>query len=225
MMEVLAGARDDQREADLRRLLRRFHLLRFDPVSDFDAAVHIYRRCRSHGVTPRGCPTAWLPRWRGGQTRRCWRRTPTLPGWPELSASRSAKRPVAPRFPAMTTVGLVGTGSMGSARGAGLRQSRSARSASGRHATLGAAQAAAAKEPSWERPAASVAPVARTTPTTASAPTPEAQILPPRSPLAVGAFDVLGSRRRPIPSPRQKRRGGCHGRPPPGAGDCRLVVG
>lgn len=61
-MEVLAGARDDQREADLRRLLPRFHLLRFDPVSDFDAAVHIYRRCR------------------GGQTRRCWRTTRLCPG-------------------------------------------------------------------------------------------------------------------------------------------------
>jgi len=59
-MEVLAGARDDQREADLRRLLRRFHLLRFDPVSDFDAAVHIYRRCRSHGVTPRGMPDCMI---------------------------------------------------------------------------------------------------------------------------------------------------------------------
>jgi predicted nucleic acid-binding protein len=54
VMEVLAGARDDAREADLRRLLLRFELLSFDPVTDFDGAVHIYRRCRAAGVTPRG---------------------------------------------------------------------------------------------------------------------------------------------------------------------------
>jgi predicted nucleic acid-binding protein len=54
VMEVLAGARSDQREADLRRLLLRFHLLRFDAAADFDAATRIYRRCRSAGVTPRG---------------------------------------------------------------------------------------------------------------------------------------------------------------------------
>ena len=54
MMEVLAGARTEARVADLRRLLLRFELLPFDPVSDFDAAVTIYRRCRRAGVTPRG---------------------------------------------------------------------------------------------------------------------------------------------------------------------------
>jgi predicted nucleic acid-binding protein len=54
IMEVLSGARDDRREADLRRLLLRFELLAFDPVSDFDGAVRIYRRCRAAGVTPRG---------------------------------------------------------------------------------------------------------------------------------------------------------------------------
>jgi predicted nucleic acid-binding protein len=54
VMEVLAGARDDRREADLRRLLMRFDLLRFDAVADFDAAARIYRRCRKVGVTPRG---------------------------------------------------------------------------------------------------------------------------------------------------------------------------
>lgn len=53
-MEVLAGARDDRREANLRRLLLRFELLAFDPVSDFDGAARIYRRCRAAGVTPRG---------------------------------------------------------------------------------------------------------------------------------------------------------------------------
>ena len=54
VMEVLAGARSQPRESDLRRLLLRFELLAFDPVADFDAAVTIYRRCRRVGVTPRG---------------------------------------------------------------------------------------------------------------------------------------------------------------------------
>ncbi|MGH2742908.1 MAG: type II toxin-antitoxin system VapC family toxin [Thermoleophilaceae bacterium] len=54
VMEVLAGARDDRREADVRRLLLRFELLRFEPLSDFDSAVRIYRRCRAAAVTPRG---------------------------------------------------------------------------------------------------------------------------------------------------------------------------
>lgn len=54
VMEVLAGARTDQREDDLRRLLLRFDLLSFDPAADFDAAVRIYRRCRGGGITPRG---------------------------------------------------------------------------------------------------------------------------------------------------------------------------
>ena len=54
VMEVLAGARSDDREDQLRRLLMRFHLLAFDSVADFDGAMRIYRRCRRVGVTPRG---------------------------------------------------------------------------------------------------------------------------------------------------------------------------
>jgi predicted nucleic acid-binding protein len=54
VMEVLAGARDDQRETRLRSLLVRFELMSFDVVADFDGAAHIYRRCRAAGVTPRG---------------------------------------------------------------------------------------------------------------------------------------------------------------------------
>ena len=54
IMEVLAGARSDEREFDLRRLLLRFTLLRFDAATDFDAAARIYRRCRGVGITPRG---------------------------------------------------------------------------------------------------------------------------------------------------------------------------
>lgn len=71
VMEVLAGARNDGREADLRRLLLRFELLSFDPVSDFDGAVRVYRRCRAEGVTPRGmidCMIAAV----------AWRRNATL---------------------------------------------------------------------------------------------------------------------------------------------------
>ncbi len=70
VMEVLAGARDDRREADLRRLLLRFELLSFDAVADFDGAVRIYRRCRAAGVTPRGmidCMIASVA-WRRGAT-------------------------------------------------------------------------------------------------------------------------------------------------------------
>lgn len=54
VMEVLAGARTDGREADLHRLLLRFDLLRFDIAADFHAAARIYRSCRRAGVTPRG---------------------------------------------------------------------------------------------------------------------------------------------------------------------------
>lgn len=54
IMEVLAGARDDRRERDLRRLMDRFILLPFDAGVDFSAATRIYRTCRRAGVTPRG---------------------------------------------------------------------------------------------------------------------------------------------------------------------------
>jgi predicted nucleic acid-binding protein len=54
VMEVLAGARTDHRERDLRRMLLHYTLLRFDPAADFDAAARIYRRCRAVGFTPRG---------------------------------------------------------------------------------------------------------------------------------------------------------------------------
>jgi predicted nucleic acid-binding protein len=48
------GARSDKQEAALRALLERCHLLRFEPVMDFDSAVRIYRACLKKGVTPRG---------------------------------------------------------------------------------------------------------------------------------------------------------------------------
>jgi predicted nucleic acid-binding protein len=70
VMEVLAGALGDEREADLRRLLLRFELLRFDIAADFDGSVRVYRRCRAAGVTPRGivdCMIAAVA-WRRGAT-------------------------------------------------------------------------------------------------------------------------------------------------------------
>lgn len=54
LMEVLAGARSDARETDLRRLMLSFGFVPFDAVTDFEAAARIYRRCRQAGVTPRG---------------------------------------------------------------------------------------------------------------------------------------------------------------------------
>jgi len=54
IMEVLAGARNDEREEQLRGLLLRAGRLPFDAATDFDAASRIYRQCRRAGVTPRG---------------------------------------------------------------------------------------------------------------------------------------------------------------------------
>lgn len=74
VMEVLAGARTQAREDDLRRLLLRFQLLAVEPVADFDAAVTIYRTCRSQGITPRGlldCLIAAVA-WRRGASMLSW---------------------------------------------------------------------------------------------------------------------------------------------------------
>lgn len=54
LMEVLAGARSEERARQLRRLFSRFDLLALEPVADFEGAAAIYRRCRRAGVTPRG---------------------------------------------------------------------------------------------------------------------------------------------------------------------------
>lgn len=54
IMEVVAGARNDERERDLRRLMVSFRLARFDATVDFEGASRIYRACRRAGVTPRG---------------------------------------------------------------------------------------------------------------------------------------------------------------------------
>lgn len=52
--EFAIGARDDRREAQLRRLLGSVRLVPFRVPHDYDAAVRVYRSCRSSGVTPRG---------------------------------------------------------------------------------------------------------------------------------------------------------------------------
>jgi predicted nucleic acid-binding protein len=54
VMELLAAARNDVEKQRISRLVKRFALLRFDPVADFDAAAGLYHVCRRHGVTPRG---------------------------------------------------------------------------------------------------------------------------------------------------------------------------
>lgn len=71
VMEVLAGARWDERELELRRLLLRFGLLRLDAGIDFDGAVRVYRRCRAAGVTPRGMVDCLI-------AAVAWRRTAAL---------------------------------------------------------------------------------------------------------------------------------------------------
>lgn len=74
VMEVAAEARSDAREADLRRLLARFALLRFEAVTDFDAAARIYRRCRQAGITPRGMVDCMI-------ASVAWRYDATLLSW------------------------------------------------------------------------------------------------------------------------------------------------
>ena len=73
LMEVLAGATTEDDASTLRRLMLRGGLIPFDAASDFDAAVHIYRRCRQVGYTPRGmidCMIAAVA-WRRGAALLC----------------------------------------------------------------------------------------------------------------------------------------------------------
>jgi predicted nucleic acid-binding protein len=53
VMEVLAGARDDDQRDKLRRLLARCEYLPVDGLDDFEAAAELYRTCRSAGETVR----------------------------------------------------------------------------------------------------------------------------------------------------------------------------
>lgn len=53
LMELLAGAHDDTHADQLRRLLARCTFLGTEGPGDFEAAAHLYRRCRARGVTVR----------------------------------------------------------------------------------------------------------------------------------------------------------------------------
>jgi predicted nucleic acid-binding protein len=51
VMELLAGAADEEELARLRRLLGRFQLLPVEGLADYEAAADLYRRCRAAGET------------------------------------------------------------------------------------------------------------------------------------------------------------------------------
>ncbi len=53
VMEVLAGARDDDDRDELRRLLYGCVLLAVQGPSDYEQAAELYRVCRRRGATPR----------------------------------------------------------------------------------------------------------------------------------------------------------------------------
>ncbi len=52
-MELLAGARGDEHEAQLRRLLARCEHLPVEGLADYEAAAGLYRSCRQAGETVR----------------------------------------------------------------------------------------------------------------------------------------------------------------------------
>lgn len=53
LMELLSGARTDQRARELRRFLLSFEHVPTDPVADFEAAAAVYRACQREGETVR----------------------------------------------------------------------------------------------------------------------------------------------------------------------------
>jgi predicted nucleic acid-binding protein len=53
VMEVLAGARDEDHALRLRRLLIGTKLVPVEGLLDFEQAAAVYRQCRSHGETVR----------------------------------------------------------------------------------------------------------------------------------------------------------------------------
>jgi predicted nucleic acid-binding protein len=101
IMEVVAGARTEAHADQLRRLMLRGGLLRFDAATDFDGAALIYSRCRQAGITPRGmidCMIAAVA-WRQNATLLCrdvdLERVAKVVGIPLDEASgRRAGRPV-----------------------------------------------------------------------------------------------------------------------------------
>jgi predicted nucleic acid-binding protein len=56
MLEVLAGARDEQQARELRRLLNRCTFLRLEEPTDYESAAALYRACRRGGKTIRKLP-------------------------------------------------------------------------------------------------------------------------------------------------------------------------
>lgn len=53
VMEILAGARDEQDRERLRRLLHGLTFLAVEGLADYEQAAELYRRCRKAGETPR----------------------------------------------------------------------------------------------------------------------------------------------------------------------------
>ena len=53
VMEVLAGARDDEHRDQLRRLLARCDHVPVEGLADYEAAAELYRACRRGGETVR----------------------------------------------------------------------------------------------------------------------------------------------------------------------------
>lgn len=53
LMEILAGARDDEDRDRLRRLLYGLHFLPVEGPADYESAAELYRLCRRGGETPR----------------------------------------------------------------------------------------------------------------------------------------------------------------------------
>jgi predicted nucleic acid-binding protein len=53
VMEILAGARDDDDRNRLRRLLYGVDFLAVDGPADYEQAAELYRACRAGGETPR----------------------------------------------------------------------------------------------------------------------------------------------------------------------------
>lgn len=53
VMELLAGARDDEHREQLRRLLARCEHVPVEGLADYEAAADLYRACRAGGETVR----------------------------------------------------------------------------------------------------------------------------------------------------------------------------
>lgn len=53
VMEILAGARDDEDRDRLRRLLYSVEFFAVDGPADYEQAAELYRSCRAGGETPR----------------------------------------------------------------------------------------------------------------------------------------------------------------------------